>query len=152
LSREFFASLRDRALPTPAEASDNLVNLIGEQAEGSPGARMRVADSDSSLLGKIGVIGPQDLDWAVNSLRSRGLLNGSFGVGWADVNLTADGWERYEELKRAHVSSRFAFFARKFENPDLDAVFDHCLRPAVQATGYELRTVTQRAGLVDAYH
>jgi hypothetical protein len=111
---------------------------------------MRVADSDSGLHGEIGVIGPQDLHWVVDSLRSRGLLNGTFAVGWADVNLTADGWERYEELKRAHISSRFAFFARKFENPDLDAVFDQCLRPAVQATGYQLRMVTQRAGLVDA--
>src|SRR5262249_15556703 len=50
----------------------------------------------------------------------------------------------------AHIASRFAFFARQFRNPDLDKVFDRCLSPAVRATGYELRTVTQRAGLVDA--
>jgi hypothetical protein len=64
--------------------------------------------------------------------------------------LTLDGWERFEELNRAHISSRFAFFARKFDNPDLDAVFDRCLRPSVKATGYELRTVPPRAGLIDS--
>jgi hypothetical protein len=65
-------------------------------------------------------------------------------------NLTIDGWQRFEELRRAHIASNFAFFARQFANSDLDEVFDRCLRPAVEATGYELRTVTQRAGLVDA--
>src|SRR5262249_34645758 len=51
---------------------------------------------------------------------------------------------------RAHVASRYAFFARKFDNPELDRVFDECLRPAVAATGYELRPVTPRADLIDA--
>lgn len=32
----------------------------------------------------------------------------------------------------------------------MDAVYNRCLRPAVKATGYELRTVTQKAGLIDA--
>src|SRR5262249_14818919 len=64
--------------------------------------------------------------------------------------LTVPGWEKFEELKRAHVASRFAFFARKFENPQLDKVFDRCLKPAVEETGFTLQTVTQKAGLVDA--
>jgi len=63
--------------------------------------------------------------------------------------LTATGWQRVEKLKRAHISSKYAFFARRFTNPDLDAVYNRCLRPAVEATGYELRTVTQKAGLID---
>jgi hypothetical protein len=66
-------------------------------------------------------------------------------------HLTAQGWTRFEDLKRAHISSKFAFFARKFnDTPDLDRLFDTCLRRAVEETGYELRMVTQRAGLIDA--
>jgi hypothetical protein len=65
-------------------------------------------------------------------------------------HLTAQGWKRFEDLKRGHIASRFAFFARKFNNPDLDLLFDTCLRKAVEETGYELRRVTQRAGLIDA--
>ena len=40
--------------------------------------------------------------------------------------------------------------ARRFNNPDLDKLYDTCLRNAVASTGYELRTATQRAGLIDA--
>ena len=55
-----------------------------------------------------------------------------------------------EELRRAHVASRYAFFARKFANDDLDQVYTECLLPAVKQTGYDLRTVTQKAGHIDA--
>jgi nucleoside 2-deoxyribosyltransferase len=48
------------------------------------------------------------------------------------------------------VSSSFAFFARQFKNAELDDVYTRCLRPAVNAIGYDLRTVTQQPGLVDA--
>src|SRR5262245_39238187 len=68
----------------------------------------------------------------------------------ATGRLTSPGWQRFEDLKRAHVSSSFAFFARKFDNPDLDQIYNTCLLQAVKDTGYELRTVTQRAGLIDA--
>jgi nucleoside 2-deoxyribosyltransferase len=64
--------------------------------------------------------------------------------------LSAAGWKRFEELQQAHVSSRFAFFARQFTNPDLDRLFETSLYDAVLQTGFELRTATQRAGLIDA--
>jgi nucleoside 2-deoxyribosyltransferase len=64
--------------------------------------------------------------------------------------LTFAGWERYGELTRTRDKSNFAFLARKFANPDLDKVYAECLKPAVQKTGYDLRVVTQRAGLIDA--
>ena len=60
------------------------------------------------------------------------------------------GWTRVEELQRAHVASRYAFFARQFDNADLNDLFNRCLRDAVAQTGYELRTVTQKAGHIDA--
>ncbi len=107
--------------------------------------------SDQNLQGLIGVIGEPDLKWVAGSLKTQGLIDPSpVGAGMQHGRLTPSGWLRVEELKRAHVSSRFAFFARQFQNPDLDRVFEHCLRPAVAQTGYELRPVTQRAGLVDA--
>jgi hypothetical protein len=48
------------------------------------------------------------------------------------------------------LDALLAPFARKFDNLELDRVFDDCLYQAVRDTGYELRTATQRAGLVDA--
>jgi hypothetical protein len=87
----------------------------------------------------------------VHSLQSRQLFTcGPQQHHSLHGTLTIDGWNRVEELKRTPISSKYAFFARQFTNPDLDMVFRNCLRPAVEATGYELRTATQRAGLVDA--
>jgi nucleoside 2-deoxyribosyltransferase len=65
-------------------------------------------------------------------------------------HLSVDGWQRVEDLKRAHISSRFAFFARKFDNPVLDKMFDECFRPAVAETEFELRIASQKAGNIDA--
>lgn len=151
LTEEFFASLRTRALPSPAEASDNLVIWIAEQQDGRPGRMIEIAYANPTLLGTIGVVGPEDISWIVDNLVLEGRLDrGSSGIDRYQGYLTPSGWAKFEELKLAHVSSRYAFFARKFDNPDLDRAFDLCLRPAVEQTGYELRTVTQRAGLVDA--
>jgi hypothetical protein len=104
---------------------------------------------DPGLLASIGAVEPEDVAWIFSSLHSQGLINGTFTATLLG-NLTAKGWQRFEDLKRARVSSNFAFFARQFDNPDLDRVFDECLRHAVAQTGYELRTAPQRAGLVDA--
>jgi hypothetical protein len=148
LTVDFFKSLPQRSLPTPIEANDNLLLLIAERADGRPGRRVRVEDVSVAL---IGVIEALDLVWAFRALKSANLVEGDLYTGGGfDAFLTTSGWRRVEELKRAHISSRFAFFARKFDNPDLDRVFEECLRPAVAATGYDLRPVTQRAGLVDA--
>jgi len=149
LSGEFFESLRGRTLPTPAEASDNLLIWMAEKADGRPGVVIKMEPRDSCLQASIGAVEPEDVAWIAKNLESQGLLQAKFG---SDIlgNLTGKGWQRFEDLKRAQVSSNFAFFARKFDNPELDQVFARCLRDAVAQTGYELRTVTQRAGLVDA--
>jgi hypothetical protein len=150
LTTAFFHELETRALPTPAEASDNLIRWIAEKIDGSPGTQIAIVWDNPGLWSAIGAISERDVVWIVDSLKGRGLLSGSATNAQHYGNLTARGWERFEELKLAQIVSRFAFFAGKFENLDLDRVFNECLRPGVQATGYELRTVTQRAGLVDA--
>jgi len=151
LAREFWRALETRSLPTPAEASDNLLTWLAEQADGSPGSPIQVVYGDHSLLGSIGVIGGLDLRWIVDSLLARGLVQRPIDTGGhCRVTLTAQGWQRFEELKQGHISSRFAFFARQFDNSDLDQLFENCLRRAVQETGYELRMAPQKAGLIDA--
>ena len=150
LDRPFFESLAKRTLPTPAETIDNLLVWFAQQADGSPGKIIKLVHDDPKLMGITGVADSDDIKWIVDSLRSGRLFEGVEGAGWDEGALTRQGWQRFEELKRAHISSRFAFFARRFANSDLDAVFERCLRPAVAETGYELRTAVQRAGLIDA--
>jgi hypothetical protein len=151
LDWNFFNSLAERSLPTPAEAGDNLLLLIAECVDGSPGKTVHINNSDLMIQAVIGVIDDDDLGWHVSALRSQNLLAGvSTAAIHHNVKLTPTGWLRVEELKRAHVASSFAFFARKFNNPELDRVFMECLQPAVAQTGFELRPASQRAGLVDA--
>ncbi len=86
----------------------------------------------------------------VRNLDEQGLIKGSwlnyFTNGW----LSASGWERIDQLKHAHVSSRYALFARQFRNDELNTLYERCLKQAVADTGFELRIVTQKAGHIDA--
>jgi hypothetical protein len=152
LTMDFFKALENRRLPTPVEASDNLIRWLGNKADGRPGNSLDLNYTDLQMLSTIGVVDASDVGWIVGSLIQQQMFECPARTLTAarGGHLTARGWKRFEDLKLAHISSRFAFFARQFNNPDLDRLFDTCLRKAVQETGYELRTVTQRAGLIDA--
>jgi hypothetical protein len=152
LSPMFFNSLSRRTLPTPAEMSDYLLLKIAGEVEGRPGELISImCQSNLSLMASIGAVNGMDVLWVVRDLQAKNLFDGK----WMDDDyvsgyLTGAGWQRIEELQRAHIASRYAFFARKFANTDLDNLFDNCLRKAVADTGFELRTVTQKAGHIDA--
>jgi hypothetical protein len=150
LTSQFFDLLPQQALPSPSEVMDNLLLWVADQAHGTPGKLTSVTLADQAIQALIGVVDENDVGWAIDSLRQQGFFVTTMSLTTAQCRLTPEGWLKVEELKRAHVASRYAFFARKFDNSDLDIVFARCLRPAVAQTGYELRTVTQRAGLVDA--
>ena len=151
LPAEFFTSLAERSLPTPSEMSDNLLLLIDERVQGRPGRPVSLNHgADLPLAASIGAVDAEDVFWAVGNLDEQGLIKGSWLNYFANGKLTAAGWERIEELKRAYVASRYAFFARKFKNDDLDSLYEDCLKQAVADTGYELHTVTQKAGHIDA--
>jgi hypothetical protein len=150
LTSDFFKSLSQRALPTPTEMSDNLLLTINERVEGRPGRPISLPHADPRLAAAIGAVDGEDVLWAVRNLEAQNLIKGTWGGWFSNGWLTASGWARIEELQRAHVSSSYAFFARKFVNDDLDTLYVRCLRQAVVDTGFELRTVTQKAGHIDA--
>jgi nucleoside 2-deoxyribosyltransferase len=151
LPSSFFKSLSQRALPTPSEMTDNLLLLVTERVEGRPGRPVSIDHTnDLALAAYIGAVDGEDVLWAVRTLEEQGLIKGVWPNHFANGWLTALGWERIDELKNAHVASRYAFFARRFKNDDLDALYTRCLKQAVADTGFELRTVTQKAGHIDA--
>jgi nucleoside 2-deoxyribosyltransferase len=153
LNREFFASLHQQSLPTPAELCDNLLLWLSEQADGRVGKIIGTNNtlSDLDVLAKVGAIDAGDAQWAANALTNKGLITFQPLTGYGfRGQITPSGWNWIEELRRAHVASRDAFFARKFTNPDLDVLYETCLKQAVAETGFELRTVTQKAGHIDA--
>jgi hypothetical protein len=96
----------------------------------------------------VGVVDTADLFWIRDALLADAALTKDDLEGGLRISPT--GWKKIEKLKQAQVASRYAFFDRQFDNPDLDVAFKVFLGQAVAETGYKLRTVTQRAGLIDA--
>lgn len=106
LDSDFFASLRTRALPRPAEASDNLLIWVAEQQDDRPGKPVQIKRDDLSLLAICGLVAPEDIDWHANNLVASGDLHRSAQTMTDHIgHLTAKGWTRFENLKLAHVSS-----------------------------------------------
>jgi hypothetical protein len=151
LSKQFFDDLSKRELPSPAELADNLLLFLADRSRGRPGADLSVDHNNPTIAAAIGALNEDDVFWAGRELTEEGLVKGSYlGAFLSNGYITGTGWRRIDKLKRAHVASRYAFFARKFANTDLDRVYVECLQPAVKQTGYDLRTVTQKAGHIDA--
>jgi hypothetical protein len=140
-------------LPRPGELLDNLILWIG-QAQPTLGSRCEIPES---LRAAIGAVEDNDVAFLLDHGKQHGLLHGSverFGNGSfvaLPVQLTLSGWARYEELKRGASDARTAFMAMQFGNAELDEIYRTQLRPAVAATGFELRRVDeqQSAGLID---
>lgn len=153
LTGKFFKSLEQRNLPSPTEVIDNLLLWFGDNTREQPGTLFRIEYEDVGLQATIGVVSPAEIDWILDNLIAQGIVNvprGARGLSEAHGNLTVAGWTAWEHLMRGRKASNFSFFARRFENEELDRVYEECLRPSVLKTGYELRTVTQKAGSIDA--
>ena len=68
------------------------------------------------------------------------------------VDLTLDGWDRYEAEKRGQFSGNYGFLARKFNDPDFDPFVQQVVKPAVEeGLGYALVDMNDvsRAGVID---
>ena len=74
------------------------------------------------------------------------------GTTFLDVNLTLDGWEKYEAEKRGEFRGNYGFIAMQFGDSELDPFVKNVVKPAVkEGIGYDLvdmRDVAQ-AGVID---
>ena len=71
---------------------------------------------------------------------------------YIDVNLTLEGWERYEREKRGDFRSNYGFIAMKFDDPELDPFIENTVKPLVKEdTGCDLVDMrdVSRAGVID---
>lgn len=140
-------------LPKPAEQANNLLLWLAETLDAAEG----VVTVDPNEL--LSVIGGQTLDaiyYVASHLQSRGLIsldrtNPAVQFPPLKFSMKFDGWEEYEQLRVQSSDSRIAFMAMQFNDARLDAIVDNVFRPAVAATGFELRVLTDvpRAGLID---
>jgi hypothetical protein len=150
LSKQFFDEISKRELPSPSDLADNLLLFIAERYGDRPGATLSIDHRDMSIASTIGGVDQEDVLWAIRELEEEQLVKGDWINHFTNGHIRGSGWRRIEQLRRAHIASRYAFFARQFSNDDLDRLYAECLQPAVKQTGYDLKTVTQKAGHIDA--
>ena len=140
-------------LPRPQAQLENLIGWIGDYLP-NVGATVEVTQQVLSAVGAKDMASVRVLlGHALQSKYIEGqftdFLDGGFAVH--GLRLTLPGWHFYEELQRGKTSSRYAFIAMQFGRPDLDIVVNNCFRPAVAATGFELKRLddSPSAGLID---
>ena len=144
--------LMGQPLPTLRDQTNNLILWVGDNVV--PGEPEWVkAETHQSV---VGATTPRGFGFVLEYLMDQGLLKGIQAASLnapltAEVELSFDGWQYYEELKRGAISSRKAFMAMKFGDEVLDGIVDEVFRPAVCATGFKLHKLDDapKAGLID---
>lgn len=152
-SNSYHAILRQTELPKPAAQADNLVLWLGNAVDGSDGFRQAEREH---LQAVIGGRRPESVTYVASYLRDQRLINyaevhAHNAPSQLNIQMLPAGWERFEQLNREGTTSRTAFMAMQYNNAELDSLVQGVLRPAVEATGFELRVLTDvpRAGLID---
>ena len=138
--------------PTPVEQVDLMLLWLGKMAP-KPGTKHPLFLETYHTI--IGAIDEEGLNFALESAQDLNFVNlpanpdGLLDPEW--VQMTIDGWQRYEELVRGAPSGTKAFMALKFDKEDLERALEDCFKPSVNQTGFSLQTVgdNRKAGLID---
>ncbi len=154
--------LSDCRLPTPHQRAANLIRYIGDQVAQTGDS---ISVSPDHLHAIIGEFSRRSCLALYDEVAKSGILR--FRLGEAgdvlddstvavqiptQINLTLEGWARYEAEHRGDSQGHYGFIAMKFGDPDLDPFVRDVVKPAVRDDlGYdllELREVS-RAGVID---
>ena len=153
LDTDFVKRIMKTKLPNPSQQADNFILWLGENLPG-PGERIEVEGATHQSI--IGAKSPNGFALVVEHLFRKELLTGELAEtmghpGLADVTLSMEGWDYFEELIRGAKESRKAFMAMKFGDETLDMMLENYFKPAVEQTGFQLIRLddTPRAGLID---
>ena len=132
----------------------NLIRYIGDRVSetGQP------IDQLSVVAGMIGAPSEEISDNLIEELeerriiRVRNITKTFDGTIFLGVNLSLEGWEKYEEEKRGGFDGNYGFIAMKFGDEDLDLFVQEVVKPAIRQRlnidTVDLRDVAQ-AGVID---
>lgn len=146
--------LANASLPRPAMQATNIIRYIGDETSES-GEQLSNLPVDFHSI--IGAPNRRFAARLAEQLCQRKLLSltnpdGRDGVDLRHIELTLEGWERYEAEKSGKVSGKYGFIAMKFDDPTLDPFVEGIVKPAVRdGIGYELLDMRNvaRAGIID---
>lgn len=141
--------------PTPAEQANNIIRFIGDEVSR---AGQNIETLPVEFFAIVGAPNPKFAGSIAMELRTKELVDGIPSQAPAtphlmqNVNLTLDGWARYEAEKRGEVAGSFGFIAMQFGDAVLDPFVKGVIKPAVKAgINYDLVDMrdVSRAGIID---
>jgi nucleoside 2-deoxyribosyltransferase len=146
-------------LPSPSNQALNLIRVIGENISKTGNSLVQFP----RITPMVGCISHEKLGQLVQELVQKGLIRSSSvqerenpyngKITWAPtIDLTLDGWERFEAEQKGQLAGKFGFLAMKFNDEVLENFVSDYLKPNVaKETGYELKDVRQfaQAGIID---
>jgi len=125
------AELARRApLRTIPEKRDWLLELMGQETT-VPGSVSQFDGSRDYPL--VTARSPDEVAFLMNALTNAKLLA---GIENGTATVTMEGWERIAHLRQSGPNSAFVFVAMSFA-PEMTALFDEAIAPAVRDAGYE---------------
>lgn len=143
----------ERPLPSTTDQANNLILWLGDNVKG-PGESVWIESSTHQAI--VGAKTPAGFAFVLHHLFDNGLITGDLietltERGRGRACLSFEGWRYFDEIKRGAVTSRKAFMAMQFGDPELDNIFDNVFKPALLQTGFELYKLDDKpkAGLID---
>lgn len=141
------------SLPKPHEQLENLILWLGEN-QPNMGDAIEVVDQ---AIAAVGTTDMGSVGFLTSQAIEAGLVNGEVcrAIGGdcfiPSAQLTLKGWKQFDELQRGKSSSRMAFMAMQFGDPELDRIYQDHFKRAVAASGFDLKRLDegQPAGLID---
>lgn len=131
---------------SPAVQAMNLIREIGDKVSQSGEPIRQFSRGDEFSVQLIDELVDSGIIMVANDVRT------FEGTAFMGVNLTLEGWKRYEQEKRGEFERNYGFIAMQFDDPDLDGFVRDVVKPAVKKdTGYDLVDMRDvgRAGIID---
>lgn len=152
LNGNLITEILKKPLPSLNDQANNLIIWFAENVP--PGEQYFVQPSTYQSI--IGAKSPGCLSLTLKYLLDKGFLDGEMAeasgvLGRADVTLSFDGWQYYDQLKRGAIDSRKAFMAMEYGDKELDKIVEDHFTPAVADTGFVLYRLDKnpKGGLID---
>jgi len=154
LDQLMIANLLQNPIPKPEDQMNSFVLWLGKNI---PGLGEMIDINGLVIQAEIGARTQKGVDAIVDFLVEKKYVEHN-KIATAgneprqyNLTLTLGGWEYYENIKRGNITSRKAFMAMQYGEPDLDELVSKYFRPAVKATGFDLYRLDDapKAGLID---
>lgn len=136
--------ITNTTLPKPLEQLDDLILYIGNN---SKGIGDWIGYRRNEIRARVGAWDESNISALIVAMRNEKItveraVDGSRHDGALELSL--EGWRRYDEIQTRKVVSRTAFMAMPFGEPLIEEMLTECFRPSVESTGFELLKVNDR--------